>query len=231
MFARYYGADLGRFLGVDPIVTRRANQRLPQRWNRYIYSLNSPLNFLDPNGETVQVAVGGPTNTNAFGHISIIVNNTVYSYGTAYSGGKDWGVSRDAYFNKKGETGKSQNDVRQTRILTLKATPEQEAALEKGLKDNNPNDGEYSVLNHSCVTVTENALQDAGILANEPGPVTTDPAGNELQAGAEKSFTPEGLEDQIEDQDLVEEEATEGTPATDPKTKTGIVMDRVKESS
>jgi transcriptional regulator with XRE-family HTH domain len=42
-------------------------------------------------------------------------------------------------------------------------------------------------------TVTENALEGVGALSNQPGPVTVDRAGNELQAGAPKSFTPAEL--------------------------------------
>ena len=40
---------LGRFLSLDP--TRRSQDpRRPQSWNRYVYALNNPLRFIDPNG-------------------------------------------------------------------------------------------------------------------------------------------------------------------------------------
>jgi len=51
MFARYYGSNLGRFLGVDPVVKFRRNSRFPQRWNRYAYVLSNPLKYIDPDGE------------------------------------------------------------------------------------------------------------------------------------------------------------------------------------
>ena len=58
MLARYYSAQLGRFLAVDP--SRRSASRLnPQSWNRYSYSLNNPINFLDPDGQVVE-----PVHTN-----------------------------------------------------------------------------------------------------------------------------------------------------------------------
>ena len=58
MFARYYGSNLARFLSTDPVVKRRKNSRAPQRWNRYVYSLNNPIKFYDPNGEDVELSPG-----------------------------------------------------------------------------------------------------------------------------------------------------------------------------
>ena len=45
--ARYYSADLGRFISVDPVGGR---SETPQTWNRYIYGLNNPISFVDPDG-------------------------------------------------------------------------------------------------------------------------------------------------------------------------------------
>ncbi len=47
MHARYYNANLGRFLEVDkhPGLPSR-----PQTWNRYDYAFNNPLMLIDPNG-------------------------------------------------------------------------------------------------------------------------------------------------------------------------------------
>jgi RHS repeat-associated protein len=47
--ARYYGNGLGRFTSVDPAIESiKAN--LPQSWNRYVYVLNNPLRYADPDG-------------------------------------------------------------------------------------------------------------------------------------------------------------------------------------
>ena len=45
--ARFYDADLGRFLSVDEVAGDPAS---PQSWNRYAYSLNNPLTLVDSNG-------------------------------------------------------------------------------------------------------------------------------------------------------------------------------------
>ena len=58
MMARYYGSSLSRFLSTDPVATIRKNLGNPQRWNRYVYSLNSPLTLLDPDGQDAQLADG-----------------------------------------------------------------------------------------------------------------------------------------------------------------------------
>ena len=42
--ARYYDPEIGRFTALDPVA------RLGQGLNRYAYSLNSPVNLLDPSG-------------------------------------------------------------------------------------------------------------------------------------------------------------------------------------
>jgi RHS repeat-associated protein len=50
MHARYYSPVLGRFLSVDPSMDLKANLPNPQRWNRYSYVSNNPINKTDPDG-------------------------------------------------------------------------------------------------------------------------------------------------------------------------------------
>ena len=47
--ARYYSGAQGRFTTPDPLLNS-GRPWLPQSWNRYVYSLNNPLRFVDPNG-------------------------------------------------------------------------------------------------------------------------------------------------------------------------------------
>lgn len=49
MHARYYNANLARFLSVDPAGTR---PRTPQGWNRFAYARGNPFNRVDPDGLT-----------------------------------------------------------------------------------------------------------------------------------------------------------------------------------
>ena len=47
--ARYYASTQGRFTSSDPLLSSGETTD-PQTWNRYAYSLNNPLKFVDPFG-------------------------------------------------------------------------------------------------------------------------------------------------------------------------------------
>jgi RHS repeat-associated protein len=47
--ARYHDYGRGRFSSPDPLASS-ASPVLPETWNRYVYSLNNPLRFVDPTG-------------------------------------------------------------------------------------------------------------------------------------------------------------------------------------
>jgi RHS repeat-associated protein len=47
--ARYYKTVMGRFTSPDPF-SDSADQTAPQTWNRYSYTLNNPLIYVDPDG-------------------------------------------------------------------------------------------------------------------------------------------------------------------------------------
>jgi RHS repeat-associated protein len=49
MFARYYSSNTGRFMSPDPKAAS-GHAADPQSWNRYAYTDNNPLMFIDPNG-------------------------------------------------------------------------------------------------------------------------------------------------------------------------------------
>jgi hypothetical protein len=115
----------------------------------------------------------------------------------------DWGVDLDAYLA-------AQEGVRETELLTINVTPEQEGALLEYLLSINPGDRGYSIIDHSCVTVCENALESVGILSNEPGEMKVDAAGNLIQAGAPRSHTPSGLVSQVTSADLVKQTSATG---------------------
>ena len=53
--ARYYAADMGRFITKDPLT---GNDRDSQSLNRYVYALNNPVMYIDADGEVAQWVIG-----------------------------------------------------------------------------------------------------------------------------------------------------------------------------
>ena len=47
--ARYHSSNLGRFSSPDPLL-ESGKASLPQTWNRYVYTLNNPVNLVDSTG-------------------------------------------------------------------------------------------------------------------------------------------------------------------------------------
>jgi RHS repeat-associated protein len=65
MHARYYKGNWGRFLSVDPVLNIEKALKEPQRWNRYAYVENNPINKFDPDGrESAQIRIN--TEVNAY---------------------------------------------------------------------------------------------------------------------------------------------------------------------
>jgi RHS repeat-associated protein len=48
LYRRFYDPDLGRFLSPDPIL---GHITVPQSLDRYVYTVNNPLRYVDPTGE------------------------------------------------------------------------------------------------------------------------------------------------------------------------------------
>ena len=48
--ARYYSSAQGRFTSVDAGRLNKRHLANPQKWNRYAYTINNPLKYIDPDG-------------------------------------------------------------------------------------------------------------------------------------------------------------------------------------
>ncbi|MCP3998925.1 MAG: RHS repeat-associated core domain-containing protein, partial [bacterium] len=54
--ARYCDPFGGRFLSTDPVLDLRRTIKRPQAWNRYSYTVNNPLKYVDPSGSIFELA-------------------------------------------------------------------------------------------------------------------------------------------------------------------------------
>ena len=127
--ARYYSPDLKRFTQEDPI-------RDGMNW--YAYCAGNPVKYVDPTGMVVEILCHSGTGlSNAYGHIDISVNGTVYSFASYFN--KDWNdkfynegqilvIDRDIYINYRIDEGRT------VTVYTLNFTDEQEASLENTLQ-------------------------------------------------------------------------------------------------
>lgn len=74
--ARYNSSSLGRFMSPDPKIPNLKHLLNPQKWNKYAYTLNNPLRYVDPDGlEEIEVQLR-----------SFIPQRTVSAFGRTYAG-------------------------------------------------------------------------------------------------------------------------------------------------
>jgi RHS repeat-associated protein len=76
--ARYYDGNTGRFISEDPI------QFLGSA-DFYTYANNGPVRYIDPSGLETEVILWNPAGygESSFGHVSVEINGTSYSWGPA----------------------------------------------------------------------------------------------------------------------------------------------------
>jgi RHS repeat-associated protein len=128
---RYYDVSSGRFLTRDPI-------SYDGGINVYAYSRNNPTNLIDPDGLDVLVIEQGPTVGNPIGHTALaITGRGVFSFGNGDA--EPIKMSTDNKQNIMGgdlalylwrETAR-----RNTRLYIIKTTPDQDAAIERRLRE------------------------------------------------------------------------------------------------
>jgi RHS repeat-associated protein len=173
--ARYFASSMGRFMSPDPKMAS-GHAVNPQTWNRYNYSLDNPLKFIDPDGKEAILFYRPPDPTKSsakdFGHVFIYVRNDK--------------TGREGFFDYYPDSGKSavHRGVPASRIaghagLIIPSTPEAEDRMLNKMdaltKQNPPfNAGQGSWLDalwnvfvkknvNDCVTTTEQILDAGGV--------------------------------------------------------------------
>ena len=83
--ARYFGSAMGRFTSADPKMFPSAFGD-PQSWNKYAYTRNNPLRYVDPNGEDWMDVVAGAMNASG--------SDFLFGAGRATGGNADFRVGQ-----------------------------------------------------------------------------------------------------------------------------------------
>jgi RHS repeat-associated protein len=78
--ARFYDPDLGRFITEDP---EGGSLKISQTLNSYVYVINNPLRYSDPDGAVLHIAIGA-----LVGMAIGMIGYTIYTYAT----GGEWNL-------------------------------------------------------------------------------------------------------------------------------------------
>jgi RHS repeat-associated protein len=191
--ARYLSNALTRFTSVDP--SRGSFDKTnPQTWNRYAYSLSSPLDLIDPDGKDVILVLrnnsgGGATN---FGHTALrVVGNGYdrtydfgrYGHASGFLSYKGEGILRvwnnyDTFASRQ----KASGDLKTLQYKTSKQTDEAVMAFfgekikggtkRKGGKayDEYKLKEDYHLVDNNCTTICLDAMGAAKSKTGETFP-------------------------------------------------------------
>ncbi len=185
--ARYYDSDIGRWMGLDPLVLGEVKEKKiadllmnPQELNGYTYVLNNPLKYVDITGLLTQVIVRsarGLADIKDFGHVAISINGRCYDfYPISNDAGKNLTTGNQMVRNVGtisdfiNDPTNKPGDVFSIFTLSSNISLEQEKMIEEYLKSYNLSDNGYSVGGafienggEVCTTVVINALKAGNV--------------------------------------------------------------------
>ena len=145
---RAYDPVTGRWLSRDPIGEDGGI-------NLYGYVFNDPIGLVDQLG--LDVTVGLYEGASGFGHIGVAVNSGT----TCGFYPKQTGVGVLLGKDTPGAWG--QDTAKQIKNVTIKTTPDQDAAVQKHLDAQKQSPGNYNLYNRNCATQAGEALKAGGI--------------------------------------------------------------------
>jgi hypothetical protein len=177
-----------------------ATPNLPQTWNRYEYSRNNPLKYIDLDGKEAVVFVVAATNSirdmsGAFGHVAIWVSSGNRSNGVSFGG--DFAFRKDKGYGSFLRA--YQASGRSVHAFRLKTTPEQDARMLRYIEQRPTPFTDFNILNNNCTTTTSDVLKAGGVIPARK-PVYDGASG--LTSVPNTYFTPEDLEGALDGGEL-----------------------------
>jgi RHS repeat-associated protein len=156
--ARYYDAEVGRFTQVDPWFGELS---IPQTLNKYTYTLNNPLVYVDPTGEKVELVsrglnkTGGSVGVHTF--LRITPDNPEdfgeedgYSYTLGGYSGKTGKLEKGR--NRNGDFNISDDKIKTTQVIN---TPEGMTDTEYIKKINAVHDGYNNTEDYNLLSINK----------------------------------------------------------------------------
>ncbi|MCB9361383.1 MAG: RHS repeat-associated core domain-containing protein [Flavobacteriales bacterium] len=168
--ARYYDADVARFLSLDPHASNYVN------WSPYAYVADNPIRNIDPTGKDV-IVLSAPEGASGFGHAAVLVGNDkdgwkLYSKnGTTENGGfsgpsnvhSESGVyyeSLQSFANSSANFYEETGEVKYTGAFRITSDKETDAKMRKTAAAVVKSD--YNLLKSSCIDVCTKTLISGG---------------------------------------------------------------------
>lgn len=183
--ARYYDPVVGRFVSTDPWSGELTD---PQSLNKYAYTRNNPVKYVDPSGEKTEI-VGRLANQSSgffdrsnktdFGHVLININETYYGWVP-----RGELIGESGYMTKKSEIGQmlspNYKDA-EFMFFEMNITDSDENILQRKLEEmHTASDykmtGEYNLFNQNCVTEGLKILENTTNLGLKGATSATTPA-------------------------------------------------------
>jgi RHS repeat-associated protein len=190
--ARYYASQTGRFTTQDPMTVDGLRIVNPQRWNRFVYAVNNPLKYVDPNGLDA-LLINYTDGSHGLGHVGVMSLNP---NGSGLYGGFEpaqrgsprgvgtvnnmWFPSGSVAFGSAGLSLASIADLRKwlavidgndpeaIRIYYIKTSDAETAALEAYIRQGIASRGWYNFLTNNCLDFCVRGLRTAGIPVPSP---------------------------------------------------------------
>lgn len=144
MRARYYDPNVGRFISEDPLGFGGGDVNL------FAYVTNNPVSRIDPFGLYTEVLVWQPVGygKSAFGHVSVNLNGTSYSFSPNGMDVRPIDEYMQMNTNFRGGVG-----------AVVDLSPDQEALLKKAFDD----PGKYGRISNNCGNPVQSGLRNAGV--------------------------------------------------------------------
>jgi len=164
MLARYYSpAATFRFLTVDPVFRPSRNLYEPQRWNRYVYSLNNPMRYIDPDGRDAVTTVDH-TNKTVKVTVNVLLEGGTPAQAEKFQNDANakWGGNKE-FTAKDGSTWTMQVQVNATNDPSKFSEADGVNTVKVG------DSGETEMSDHNKGTLNSNDLGNPSTAAHEAG--------------------------------------------------------------